>query len=611
MGKSNLPRPNAISHDVTGKRSRSTCRDSHFRQPQSTGSWSLALGDSLNYFVLEPTLEHRLDSRLSTPSLVLGPRPYHHHNPTTTSLPIQVFGMALSSPPIQSSAFAKLPRELLDGIASFLPTRDFNNLRLSCKQVENLLFPYWANCFFTIRQFMISDFSLNALLAISRHPVLSTYLSHLAIGLDDPGAETVRSLEVTKLDDLVSYHSERSSQQRLLYSGEAVHLLSTAFANLPNLEYVDIRNYSSPTRYRDGACWTSYGSSAYSRLPQYVFTTGGGSRRASMDITRTSDDFISRVFRVIITALGQASNSHESPVRRLDLIVKGANALEDDAFALGRVPDPALCTVLNGLTTLHLNLSFRTRTYDLQVSGVTAIRHNFSTFHLQKFLTLTPNLVWLRLNTSTVRERRFAVDAQVPCAFFSWLALQPGEIPKETSQGSPGWKQIPIEPIAFPLKRLDLGACKLPIQLWTSLLQKYSGLEHLSLVKAIACRNNDDTSTSGSPQDSLWAELIRALPDIMPGLKHIQLVRLMEGDSPNNLHNVIFVEGIQQPREQMDRDIADKDGLEQIAASTMLDSVYYAKMEDQETGQAGSDDGDDDDGSGDHSDISVEETNES
>lgn len=607
MGKSNLPRPNAISHDVTGKRSRLICRDSHFRQPQSTGSWSLALEDSLNYFVLERTLEHRLDSRLPPWSL----DPALTNTTTRRPLPIQLFDMAASSPLIQSSAFAKLPRELLDGIASFLPTRDFNNLRLSCKQVENLLFPYWANCFFTVRQFMISDFSLNALLAISRHPVLSTYLSHLAIGLDDLDAEDVRSPEVTELDDLVSYHSERSSQQRLLYSGEAVHLLSTALANLPNLEYVDIRNYSSPTRYRDGACWTSYGSSAYSRLPQYISALGEGSRRARMDITWTSDDFISRVFRVLITALGQASSSRKSPVRRLDLIIKGVNALKDDAFALGRAPDPALCTVLNGLTTLHLNLSFRARTYGLQVSGHTEIQHNFSTFHLQKFLTLTPNLVWLRLNTSNAQERRPAMDAQVSCAFFSWLALQPGETPKETSHGSLGWREMPIEPIALPLKRLDLGACKLPIQLWTSLLQKYNGLEHLSLVRAIGYRKRDDTSTSGSPQDSLWAELIRALPGITPGLKHIQLVRLMEGDSPNNLHDVIFVEGIQRPREQMDRDIADKDGLEEIAASTMLDSVYYAKMKDQETGQAGSDDGDDDDGSGDHSDMSVEETNES
>lgn len=46
-----------------------------------------------------------------------------------------------------------LPRELLDKIASSLSTNDFNNLRLSCKQVENNLFPYWSNTFFKKKQF--------------------------------------------------------------------------------------------------------------------------------------------------------------------------------------------------------------------------------------------------------------------------------------------------------------------------------------------------------------------------------------------------------------------------------------------------------------------------
>lgn len=46
-----------------------------------------------------------------------------------------------------------LPRELLDKIASSLNTKDFNALRLSCKQIENSLFPYWSNAFFKIKQF--------------------------------------------------------------------------------------------------------------------------------------------------------------------------------------------------------------------------------------------------------------------------------------------------------------------------------------------------------------------------------------------------------------------------------------------------------------------------
>lgn len=48
---------------------------------------------------------------------------------------------------------ASLPPELLRNIASFLPTNDFNALRVTCKQLEDKIFPYWANTFFKKRQF--------------------------------------------------------------------------------------------------------------------------------------------------------------------------------------------------------------------------------------------------------------------------------------------------------------------------------------------------------------------------------------------------------------------------------------------------------------------------
>lgn len=61
----------------------------------------------------------------------------------------------------QDSELAKLPRELLDHVSRFLPTLDFNNLRLTCKLVENKTFTYWSNTFFKKRQFsMLTIFLL-------------------------------------------------------------------------------------------------------------------------------------------------------------------------------------------------------------------------------------------------------------------------------------------------------------------------------------------------------------------------------------------------------------------------------------------------------------------
>lgn len=52
-----------------------------------------------------------------------------------------------------TSQLIHMPRELLDNVTSSLSTQDFNALRLSCKELEAKVFPYWANCFFKKRQF--------------------------------------------------------------------------------------------------------------------------------------------------------------------------------------------------------------------------------------------------------------------------------------------------------------------------------------------------------------------------------------------------------------------------------------------------------------------------
>lgn len=53
----------------------------------------------------------------------------------------------------QHRRLVNLPPELLNNIASSLPTNAFNALRLTSKELEDKLFPYWANCFFKKKQF--------------------------------------------------------------------------------------------------------------------------------------------------------------------------------------------------------------------------------------------------------------------------------------------------------------------------------------------------------------------------------------------------------------------------------------------------------------------------
>lgn len=71
----------------------------------------------------------------------------------------------------------RLPPELMLRISADLNTIDLGKFRLSCKQVETNLFDSFAREFFTKRQFMIENVSLEALVGIANHKTLAPYLS--------------------------------------------------------------------------------------------------------------------------------------------------------------------------------------------------------------------------------------------------------------------------------------------------------------------------------------------------------------------------------------------------------------------------------------------------
>lgn len=514
---------------------------------------------------------------------------------------------ALTAMAAQASALALLPRELLDSVVRFLPTLDFNNLRLTCKQIENAIFPYWANCFFRTRQFMIDDASLNTLLLIARHPVLSKHLTHLAIGLDD-----LRTVNVHTLRDLDEAHQHRDaleSQQCLLSTGEAASLLSAAIATLPNLQYIDIRDYCSRTRYRDGGYWISYGSSVYAKW--YSRNGAGDMHHTGHRLIRCQEDFASNVFKTIIAALKRVSRTAKSPVRRLDLITKQHTVLKDDAFALVRAPDTAFLATLGNLTTLHLTLAISVSEYieTYQINPLVQMHNNelisargpvrvydFHTKNLRNFLTFTPNLTWLRLNNDGGRGAFIGRNARGPAiAFFNWLALQPEDIERTTKYT----ERIasPLDPITLPLQRLELNNWELPAQTWTSLLQKHCHLQHLALSHATIIPDSPGTriSLKGQEKKPLWADIFRALPVLAPKMKYIQLDKLAENDIPSSNGSkdpVLFLdtrtrkeirlpidgEKIPPPIDRVTRVIASKDDLNAIPDSMILHSVYLQMM---------------------------------
>jgi hypothetical protein len=66
----------------------------------------------------------------------------------------------------------ELPLEVLLNITSWLDTPSYGRLRLVCSVMEKNTFEAFAKEFFSTKQFMITTFSLQTLLDISRHDIL-------------------------------------------------------------------------------------------------------------------------------------------------------------------------------------------------------------------------------------------------------------------------------------------------------------------------------------------------------------------------------------------------------------------------------------------------------
>jgi hypothetical protein len=171
----------------------------------------------------------------------------------------------------QGTGIFSLPRELIIRITWHLSTIDFCNFRRSCSVIEQWTFEDFAKAFFKVKQFMLTQPSLQALVDISQHKALGPQLKKLIIGTD--------AIPPLLREDFSWPHGQSEQQRRyqareyrdqvyLTRTGGDIAMLTTAFRNLPNCSEVELRDYNSMTRFRDGkeACWTSYGATTFANL---------------------------------------------------------------------------------------------------------------------------------------------------------------------------------------------------------------------------------------------------------------------------------------------------------------------------------------------------------
>lgn len=384
-----------------------------------------------------------------------------------------------------------IPLELLVAVSVHLTTPDLGALRLTCKQVERSLYEWFSEEFFTKKQFMLTYESLQALVDISKHVGFSKKLTHVIIASN---SYTDNSLRFLNYDKAARYIEGCEDQRTLINTGVDREMLTEAFRNLPNLQTIDIRDFNSNTRRRDGNTWTSWGASTIYRETgiNMIFS-------ATPYVNGTS--YPEHIYHVVTCALGKA-NSYPKEMQ----ILLQSNRLPDRTLHIPKFMEQTLKPVLHNLRTLLLNVQLVYRTVHTHTNGT---QISIAGRELRRFLSFTPNLVHLRLNF-----QRWQYNENEE--FLLWLSH-----PSKISPSHP-IEALDTPPIDLKLTHLDLGALDAKPHVVYSVIDKFaSTLNNLSLWRI----KFKDPDPHNSEKPERWIFLFKKLSNI----PHLQLKSLKIG----------------------------------------------------------------------------------
>ncbi|CAK7275231.1 hypothetical protein SEPCBS119000_006590 [Sporothrix epigloea] len=424
---------------------------------------------------------------------------------------------------------SRLPVELLLRITRHFETADLCAFRLCSRTLERALHYFFMDEFFRSKQFMLTEFSLQTLLDMARHPVISQTLRHVSIGLEDFLVYRQHHPTNTKLAAFLI--TAVVEQKALMTNGSAVRLLATAFSLLPNLETVQLRDYDSYTPYR-GRPFEALRSHGLWRLREHF----GWRSKKMMRIT-CSPIFSTQAFAIVMMALAQ-SNARPS---NLEVSSKHRNGIH--YFALDLAPMPRLdlhggggdgggedkvhvFQVLAGLRRLHLHLRFGFLSAVADDFGISDYLPHRDYTHpasvdclpLCVWLAHCPKLEWLRLNLENETDvDNNIVLGQLGVPLPDFYPFPPG------SEAS---RDITL-PFASHLRRLDLGRACCYQSVLFSVLHRLPALEHLSLWRSTLV-------TKDCHPHGTWEDFLEALAGDRLGkqLEKLSLKRLFALTKP-------------------------------------------------------------------------------
>ena len=430
------------------------------------------------------------------------------------------------------SHIARLPSELLDRIGNTLTTVDLGSLRLSCKLIERRLFTSFAAEFFGKKQFMLTPYSLQVLMDISRHPDISPFVSEVQLGTDryqthyPCGAFTVGDRRSTLAPDkILHYIRQRAAQLFLVNGGLDREMLAEAFSNLANLQKIVIRDNNSSSRFREynagstgrrggvdvGTChWRSYGASTVDTgtiindVPSHQIT-GGVSDLLSGPLS----SFVAHVWITVLMAMASITNPQVRP-KHLELLLRQRrSAIHDNFIDVPEFIAPRLQPVLECLEVLHLRVSFMPRGCIPKPFGI------------QRFLRRVPNLRHLRINLHVLNENRGSTKETSDLLL--WLAHQPPNVTLATTSPNgtePTQQQVQMFPdyVTFSkLEQFDLGGARM-----VNSLHLISCLAKLSTTLTGLAFHNVSLLSNTQEKHSKWPAVLRAIAK-MPRLRNLDL----------------------------------------------------------------------------------------
>ncbi|KAK4118752.1 hypothetical protein N657DRAFT_583041 [Parathielavia appendiculata] len=383
--------------------------------------------------------------------------------------------------PQVNSHLVQIPLEILIRITYFISTVDLGNVRLSCKSLEQSLFNFFSHEFFRKKQFMVTTESLQALVDISKHSTLSPCLKHVIISTDRPSSSWLPGISDEARVRLELALADHSS---LLATGGLRDMLADAFTNLVNLETVDVRDFNSPSRNRDGSGtqWRSYGAVTLAAATEAPVVA---SRQGPRD-----DNYPTQLFSAVTAALAAA----EARPRSLEVLLRTGTwapfGLDDAAFYVLPRIETSMSTLLAGLQSLHLTL------------GLTNRATRMRPFMIQRFLSLAFNLTWLRLNFS----RTDMADVQ---HLLQWLAR------KDSHDTAVSFDMRPVQ--LQHLERLDLGSATTETPVLIGLVAKFAPTLTSLYLRRVDLYDKDNDVVLNPKKINPWEKclsVIARLPDL-------------------------------------------------------------------------------------------------